>query len=227
ELVLSRTYRLATDAHAGNLAADPDNVFLWRMAPRRLEAEAFRDAVLAVGGTLDPTPPAGGPFAKLHPYRAAEYFSFQPAFGPDLFDAPHRSVYLPVVRGVLPEVFGLFDFAPPDRPVAERDRSTVPAQALYLMNNPWVVAQARHAARRLLAAAGDDAARVARLYRLAYSRPPSAAEAERALAFLAGPDGLLPPPKGAAPLTSDGLREERWASLCQVVFASAEFRTLR
>ncbi|HYH68465.1 MAG TPA: DUF1553 domain-containing protein, partial [Urbifossiella sp.] len=52
ELVLSRTYRLATDAHAGNLAADPDNVSLWRMAPRRLEAEAFRDAVLAVGGTL-------------------------------------------------------------------------------------------------------------------------------------------------------------------------------
>ena len=82
-------------------------------------------------------------------------------------------------------------------------------------------------ARRLLADPGEDAARVARLYRLAYARPPTANEAERALALLAGPDGLLPPPKGVVPPTSDRLREERWASLCQVVFASAEFRTLR
>ena len=86
---------------------------------------------------------------------------------------------------------------------------------------------AREITLRFLAEPGDDAGRVARLYRLAYARPPGAAESERALAFLAGPDGLLPPPKGMAPPTSDRLREERWASLCQVVFASAEFRTLR
>ena len=227
ELVLSRTYRLTTDAGGAGVAADPDNTLYWRMAPRRLEAEAFRDAILAVSGTLDPTPPTDGPLAKVNPYRSAEYFGHQPAFAADLFDVPHRSVYLPVVRGVLPELFQLFDFASPDRPVAARDRSTVPAQALYLMNNPWVIAQARHAAARLLATGPDDAARVERLYRLAYSRPPTAEEAARAAKYLAAPEELLPDPKAKTPATSEKLREERWASFCQTVFASAEFRTLR
>jgi len=228
ELVLSRAYRLATDAHTGNLATDPDNVLLWRMAPRRIQAEAFRDAIMTVAGRLDPAPPEAGPLAKTNPYRVAEYFSFQPAFAADVFDGPHRSVYLPVVRGVLPEVFQLFDFAPPDRPVAQRDRSTVPAQALFLMNNPWVIAQAKHAAARLLAVpALDDAGRVNHLYRLAYSRPPTAAEAARALKYLVTPEAVLPDPKAKAPLSTDSPRVERWASFCQVVFASAEFRTLR
>jgi hypothetical protein len=249
ELVLSRTYRLSTNAELGTRSGqsktrlfgvsiphsefriphsvDPDNTLYWRMAPRRLEAEAFRDAVLAVSGRLDPTPPTDGPLAKVNPYRSAEYFGHQPAFAADLFDVPHRSVYLPVVRGVLPEVFQLFDFASPDRPVAARDRSTVPAQALYLLNNPWVIAQARHTAARLLATGPDDAARVERLYRLAYSRPPTSDEAARAAKYLAVPEALLPDPKAKTPATSDRLREERWTSFCQTVFASAEFRTLR
>jgi len=226
-LVLSRTYRLSSDANAAGLAADPDSVYLWRMPPRRLEAEAFRDAILSVSGRLDSAPPSDGPLATLHPYRNAEYFSFRPAFTAVLFDNPHRSVYLPVVRGVLPELFQLFDFASPDRPVARRDESTVPAQALYLMNNTWVGEQAGHAARKLLAESQlDDAERVERLYRLAYSRPPDAAEASRAREYLATPETLKLDPKAKAP-TAERLRVERWVSFCQAVFASAEFRTLR
>lgn len=224
QLVLSRTYRLASDAHAGNLTVDPDNVWLWRMSPRRIEAEAFRDAVMSVSGQLDLTPPGAGFLAKFHPVREAEYFSFKPPFTPEQIDAPYRSVYLPVVRGVLPDIFGLFDFATPDRPVAQRDASTVPAQALFLMNNPWMIAQSRHTARRLLDTDGDDAGRVDQLYRVAYSRPPTADEKARALQYLTAPEGLKPDPKAKS---LPAPREERWASFCQVVFASAEFRTLR
>lgn len=228
ELVLSRTYRLASDAHPENLTADPENVYLWRATPRGVGAEAFRDAVLRIAGQLDTNRPPTTLFQKLHEYRQTEYFSFNPPFGQELYDCRYRSVYLPVVRGVLPEIFQQFDFASPDRPVAKRDETTVPSQALFLMNNPWVIAQARHAARRLLADATiDDAGRVDRIYRAAYSRPPRDEESSRAVRYLAEPESITPDPKSKITPTREQLREERWTSFCQAIVASAEFRTLR
>jgi len=237
-LILSRAYRMASgpesssavdptirNALESGLGKDPDNVFVWRMSPRRIEAEIFRDAVMNTAGTLKRAPPTPEEnfLMQFNPYREDEYRTFKPLFTPGDIDRPHRSVYLPVIRGVLPEVFQLFDFAAPERSVAQRDESTVPAQALYLMNSPWVIQQARQTALRLLTEEKNDRLRIVRLYQLAFSREPQADELIRVEAFLNEP---LPLQK-ADPLTSEQLREELWTSLCQAVFASAEFRVLR
>jgi hypothetical protein len=228
EILLSRAYRLSTDGDPTNLQRDPEDVYLWRMRPRRLEAEVFRDAILSLSGQLVRTPPERPFLARFNPWREPELQSFKPILTPEGIDDPHRSVYLPVVRGTLPELFSLFDFAAPDRPVAQRDASTVPAQALYLLNSPWVIGQARLTARRLLGEPGlDDAGRVERLYRLAFVRRPTSAEAGRALEYVNAPEALLPDPKAKGQPSADLLREERWTSFCQSVIASAEFRTLR
>jgi hypothetical protein len=228
DLVLTRAYRLATDSAAANVERDPDNILLWRMAPRRIEAECLRDAILAVSGQLDPYPPEKPFLSRFHPRRDAELSTFKPFVAPSDFVDNHRSVYLPVLRGALPDIFQLFDFAPPERPVAQRDESVVPAQSLYFMNNAWVIEQSRHTARRLLEdAAPSDIQRVATLYQLAFARPPTDAETARAEKFLAGSDQLLPDPKSKMPPGPAQLREARWISLCQAVFASAEFRVLR
>ena len=228
DLVLTRAYRSGTEAVAANIARDPDNIFLWRMVPRRLEAECLRDAILAASGQLDPYPPEKPFLSRFHPRRDAELTTFKPFVTTADFTGGHRSVYLPVLRGMLPDVFSLFDFAPPERPVAQREESVVPAQSLFFMNNAWVIEQSRHTARRLLDdTTQSDAQRVARLYQLAFARVPTAAEFARAENFLAGSDELLPDPKSKTPPNPAQLREARWVSLCQAVFASAEFRVLR
>jgi hypothetical protein len=207
EIVLSRTYRQSS---ARTHHADPDNVWLSRMTPRLIEAEALRDAVLAVSGQLDPYPPQKPFLDRYHPQRDAELFTFKPFMTTaDIVDE-HRSVYLPVVRGTLPEIFTLFNFAPPERPVAQREESTLPAQALHLMNNPWMIEQAGHLARRVTTGGTDVPSRLTRLYELAFARKPTEIEMRRASAFL-----------------GQNASEERWTSLCQTVLASAEFRVLR
>jgi hypothetical protein len=234
ELVLSRAYAQSAKPQTAGLASDPENTLLWRAAPRRLDAEAYRDAVLAVCGALDPKPPSEPFLARVHPRRNEEWFSFKPAVTPDQFEDDHRSVYQPVLRGVLPELFQLFDFAAPDRPVAARAETTVPAQALFLLNSPWMVRHAERLAERVAAESGSSAAAepesVRRLYLLAFSRPPSPSEAARALAYLEAPEELLPPrpPKPGAPApASPDPRRARWISFCQLLLASSEFRFLR
>lgn len=232
-IVLSRAYRQAVQGDsaqltAANMQADPDNVYLWHFKPRRLEAEALRDAIMSVSGQLDVSPPEQPFLSRLHPHREEENRTFQPVFTPDKLEHAQRSVYLPVVRGVLNETFQLFDFAAPDRPVAQRDESTVPAQSLFMMNNAWVIEQARHAATRVLQdAALDDAGRIDRLYRLAFARAPTLAEVDVAQRYLSKPETLQVDPKSKTAPSSDVLRLARWASFCQAIFASAEFRYLK
>jgi hypothetical protein len=236
-LVLSRAYRMAStpaeanqNLFAAQLEKDPENIYLWRMQPRRLEIEPLRDAILDVAGTLDRTPPPADKtfLSRFNPYREDEYRTHQPAFGPTSMEQPYRSVYLPVIRGVLPEMFQLFDFASPERSVPQRNETIVPAQALFFMNSPWVIEQARATAKRLLAdTAADDPTRVARLYEAAFARRPTDTEAARAIAYLSVPESLKPDPKAKNIPIPEELREERWTSFCQTVFASAEFRYLR
>lgn len=230
ELVLSRTYQLASETNAAALHSDPDNTWLWRMSPRRLEAESLRDAILSVNGQLDLRPPTPEQafLAKQHPHREPEYFNFKPPFKASDVEHSHRSVYLPVVRGVLPTMFQLFDFAAPDRPVAQRDESTVPSQALFFMNNTWVIEQSQLAAQRLLADSDlDDSGRIHQLFRLAFARSATADELAVTTDYLASSQPLLDDAIRKTPATADELREARWSAVCQAVFASAEFRTLK
>ena len=166
-LVLSRVYQLGSAVDMANLERDPENVLLWRKRPRALEAEVFHDAVLVVSGQIDARPRVGSLAADLPPFTAHELFSFKPQLVETQMVHSHRAVYLPVVRGVLPEVLKLFDFAEPSMALGARDETVVPAQASFLMNNPWVLAQARHLAGAVLAgASADDAQPLEALFQI-------------------------------------------------------------
>jgi hypothetical protein len=197
-IVLSHTYRQGSRADARTVAADPENRLFGRANRRRLEAEAIRDTMLTVSGKL--TPFAGG--RNFADSVAADYGYKHTSTA--------RSVYLPVFRNALPDVFEAFDFADPSMVVGKRSTSTVAPQALFLMNNPFPVEQARAAAARLLAENHPtDDARLTRAYRLALGRAPTDGERRAALRFLANQSG---DPRAA------------WATVFQAVFASADFR---
>ncbi|MBX6313719.1 MAG: DUF1553 domain-containing protein [Isosphaeraceae bacterium] len=198
-LVLSHTYQLSTVDDPQALKVDPENRWLWRGNRRRLEAECIRDAILAVSSQLRYE--MGGP--TFPPDLAADY-------GYKHTDT-RRSVYAPVFRNALPELFEVFDFADPSMVVGQRNVSTVAPQALFLMNHPFILKQARQAARRLLAEPGlDDSGRINRAYRLALGRPPTESERQIGLRFVAEAAGEGP--------------EESWAILFQALFASPDFR---
>jgi hypothetical protein len=196
-IVLSRTYRQSSAASARAVAADPENRWFGRSNRRRLDAEVVRDTLLSVGGRLRLD--RGGPTFPAN--LAADY-------GYRHTDA-RRSVYAPVFRNALPELFEVFDFADPSMVVGRRNASTVAPQALFLLNHPFAVEQSRHAAARLLAEVDDDERRIERLYRLALGRLPDDGERRVARFFLRG----RADDAGAA-----------WSILFQAVFASADFR---
>jgi hypothetical protein len=201
KIMLSRTYQLASFSQSEALAVDPENRLLWRMNRRRLEAEAIRDAILTVSDRLDRS--IGGPTVKKG--TTSEY-GYQ-------FDDTRRSVYTPVFRNRLLELFEAFDFADPNLVMGRRNASTVATQALYLMNSPFIMEQARQAARSALAVPGlDDAGRVERAYRTALGRLPTERERQSALRFIeAGGEKL-------------GQRLAAWERFYQALFACLDFR---
>ncbi len=211
-IVLSRAYRLDSAHDSRNFEVDPDDALVWRMSPRRLEAEAIRDAMLFASGRLAPELPVGSAVA-----RAGEGLAlFVRTAGLDASDM-HRSVYLPVIRDRVLEPLTLFDFADPSVVTGDRATTTGPAQALYFRNAPFVIRQAEALAERLCTVEGGDARRVNRAYRLAFARPPTDQERDRALAFLR--DFAA---RGSAP---DAARNAL-SAFCQALFAAAEFRYL-
>jgi hypothetical protein len=208
-IVLSHAYQLSAQFDEKNFEADPDNVLVWRMPKRRLEAEALRDTMLGLAGRLDLTPPKGSPVARGGEGNVGFRGRGGPGGDPVATDT-HRTVYLSIVRDGLPELFTLFDFPDPSLIVGERATTTVPAQSLYLMNNPFVIRQAEALADKLLALDGDDNARLTRAYQLCYSRPPSEKELTSAQQFIES-------------YGSNQSRRSTWTALCQALFASAEF----
>jgi hypothetical protein len=166
-IVESRTYQQASDDGEAGRAADPENRLLWRMNRRRLDLEALRDSLLVAAGRLDKT--VGGPSIQIT----------DPPF------TTRRSLYSFIDRQNLPGFFRTFDFASPDAHTPRRPLTTVPQQALYLMNSPFVLEQATHLANRpdVQQATADDQ-RVAALFRGALGRDPNNDERAAALAYL-------------------------------------------
>jgi len=160
-ILLSAGYRRSSRPSPGSLEKDPDNRLLGRMNRRRLEAEAFRDALLAVSGTLDPA--RGGP-ADADPASR------------------RRMIYLQVSRTSKSPFEGLFDGADPTAHTDKRTVSTVAPQALFLLNNPFLQDASAALVRRLPDETGD--ARVSRLYQLLYGRPPQREEIDLGLALV-------------------------------------------
>jgi hypothetical protein len=206
-IMLSATYQMSTAHDAKAATADPDNRLLWRANPRRLEAEAIRDSLLAVGGLLDRT--AGGP--ALAGVKNRDYLFDHTSKDRTSYASDRRSLYLPVIRNNLYDVFQLFDAPDPAVPTGDRATTTVPTQALFFLNSDLSARAADALAGRVVAAPGlDDAGRVRLLFELAYARPPTAAEAARVLA-------------GVAAFEADAGRRAAWAAVCQAVLAGNEF----
>ncbi|MBY0398037.1 MAG: DUF1553 domain-containing protein, partial [Thermoleophilia bacterium] len=210
-ILSSRAYQMSSRAEPSAMAADPDNRKLGRFPVRRLEAEAIRDAMLAASGQLDRT--MGGSLLSV---KNRAYFFDHTSRDATKYDSPRRSLYLPVVRNNVYEVFQLFDFPDPGVSNGDRAATTVAPQSLFLMNGELALASAAGLADRALGLSDlDDAGKVATLYRIAYGRPPTGAETARALEALARLGATLDGPRAA------------WQALAQALIASNEFLYLR
>ena len=179
-LMTSEAYRMAS-AHedGGNRAADPDNRLLWQYRPQRLEAEALRDAIMTVSGGIDLT--VGGP--PVFPHVPQELLlAARNGYWENQGDGPEvwrRSVYVFRRRSLSFPFFETFDLPDQNQTAAARNVSTVATQALTLMNNEFVLNQARLFADRLeRAAPGDVDRQIDLAYRIALTRPPAPEEAE-------------------------------------------------
>ena len=205
-IVLSRAYHMSSRNDAVKNKADAENRLLWRANRRRLEAEPIRDAILAFSGKLDLT--YGG---AVIPAQTNTEFGFR-------FTSTRRGVYVPVLRNTMNELFEVFDFADPNLVAGRRNTSTLPTQALYLMNSPFANEHAKHAAMSLLDVDNlDDPARISLAYRRALGRQPSTVERKLALDYISG----------AALSDKDNKKTTqlaRWTIFCQTLFASVDFR---
>jgi hypothetical protein len=164
EIMLSAAYRQASHPRADGEAADPTNRLVWRMNPRRLDIEAYRDSLLEVTGSLDETPAA---------------------LSQDL-DSPedrHRTVYGRVSRARLNTVLALYDFPDPTMSAPQRDLTTSPLQQLFVMNSPFMKARAEDLVKCVEADA-DNAAKVRDMYHHVFDRDPSPKELDFALTYL-------------------------------------------
>jgi hypothetical protein len=177
-IVLSATYRQASRLDEKKAAVDAGNRLLWRVSPRRLEAEAIRDTILQASGALDRT--AGGPGYHLWDYSGyVIVFTPRADPGPETF---RRMVYQFKPRLQQDPVFGAFDCPDATTAAPRRNVSTTPLQALNLLNGAFIAGQAERFAARLRQEAGSETERqVERAFLLALNRPPSPREAEAAV----------------------------------------------
>ncbi|WP_063816400.1 PSD1 and planctomycete cytochrome C domain-containing protein [Pedosphaera parvula] len=166
-IMLSSVYQQSSDNSPRYDVIDPDNRWLWRQNRRRLDFESLRDTILAIGGDLDLT--IGGKSVKLD----AEPYSLR------------RTIYGFVDRKNVPNMFQAFDFASPDLTTGKRETTVVPQQALFMMNSPLVIEQARNVIRRVDVKSQPGAeARVKTLYELIYQREPTEIETRLAMEYL-------------------------------------------
>jgi hypothetical protein len=248
-IVTSRVYRLRTDQDPSRFEADPENLWIARGNVKRLSAEAIRDAMLSVSGSIELKPPRASILAAMGsalmgpngPQNAPLLIA--PGSGNDdrlanlrrlldgnlrnptinLIEVPnyHRSVYLPITRNNLPRALDAFDFADPNMVTGTREVSNTAEQALYMLNNPFVLELSDAFARRLIQTSTDPQARVDRAFQIAYSRPASREEIQASVKF------VRKAKDSQSQVPSDEATFKAWSQFCQAIFGSAEFRVLR
>jgi hypothetical protein len=219
-IVLSSTYKMSSDIDAEKVAIDPDNRFYWRSDIRRLQAESIRDAVLAASGQIDHS--MGGSMMNV---GNREFVFNHTSKDNTSYETARRSVYLPVIRNNLYDAFSLFDYTTADVTNGDRQTSTVAPQALFMLNSDLLLQSSQSLAKRLVQEiAGDDSARLNRLFELALGRLPSDQEATRMQKFI---DDFK---KTAATGDSqDAVETESnaWIAACQSLLACNEFIYVR
>jgi hypothetical protein len=215
-IVLSRTYQQASGHHAEADAIDPSNQLLHRMNLRRRDAEGIRDSILAISGRLDLQPLVGESVpVHLTPYMEGRG---RPVTSGPLDGDGKRSIYLALRRNFLPPFLLVFDFPVPAAPFGARNKSNVPAQALALLNDPFMHDQARVWAATILAEEGSFEARLGRAYQRGLSREPTADEIAGWKEFIAGQAEEMKISAG------DAETDQRiWVDICHLLFNSKEF----
>ena len=199
-ILLSGTFQQASAPRADALEVDADGRYLWRYTPRRLEAEAIRDSILSVAGTLDPK--MGGPGFFLQEVVEENVMHYFPKekFTPAEF---RRMVYLFRIRQATDSVFGSFDCPDGGQVMAKRSRSNTPLQALNLFNSTFVLQQAALLTERLRKEAGDSPeAQADHAFPLCYGRPPDPWERGQSAAMI---------------------REQGLPSFCRALYNTSEF----
>jgi hypothetical protein len=195
-------------AEPAPLAVDPDNRLLWRFPLRRLDAEALRDAMLAVSGELDTS--SGGPYVPTQRLETGEVIVADSQPG-----ALRRSIYLQQRRTQVLSMLQVFDAPSIVFNSMRRPRTTMPLQSLGLLNSAFVRARAAALAERLEREAGDEEARVGCLYELTHARAPASDERQAAFEFL---DLQTREYEGQA-----DARRRAWVDLSQNILMSNEF----
>ncbi len=214
-IVLSRTFAISSRHDDAAHAVDPENRLLWRAHRGRLDPEALRDAMLAAAGELD-----------LRPMESSVWYlgDQATAVGANKVrrrtDFPCRSVYLPVIRNDLPELFEALDFADPHVTTGMRPRTTVATQGLFLLNDESVMAAADGIARRVLKGSETGESRVRQLFELVLNARATAEEETELLAFVTAMQEQLS--------TEDTADAERraWSLACHALLASSRFQIL-
>ena len=200
-IMLSSVYQMNSQSNPEYQERDPENRLLWRQNRRRLEAEPVRDSILFVGGGLDETMGnmAGG------------------------VDANRRAIYLPVDRAALYEMFSTFDYVETANHIEQRPVTTVPNQALFLLNSTMVYEQSRRLIEQLPTTdpsvpVQDLVPVVSTIFEKLYSRQPSAEEISRCVAFLEQSEHAF--------ASTTDVRERRlqaWSALCRTLIAANDF----
>jgi hypothetical protein len=199
QIMMSAAYRQGSAGTEKAFGIDPENRLLSHQNRQRLDLEALRDSVLAVSGQLDRK--IGGPAVEIT----------APPF------PPRRTVYGYIDRQNLQGLYRTFDFASPDTSSSQRYRTTVPQQALYMMNSPFLIEQAKALSKRSeIASSPDTAARIRLAYSIIFGRAPSSEELANGLQFLQGAEQIRPASAGATALSP-------WEEYCQALLMTNEF----
>jgi mono/diheme cytochrome c family protein len=221
-IMLSHTYQQSSLASPDSVEKDPENRLWSRAEIRRLEAEPIRDALLAVGGALDRT--MGGSLLEV---KNREFFFDHTSKDKTKYTSNRRSIYLPIVRNHVYDVFQLLDYPDAALTTGDRATTTIAPQALLMLNSELVAeassALANRVQKELPIAQNLTEQRIERLHQWAFGRPATEPEIKAGLQFIAEADQLL-----SASEPDDSKRSSlSWQAYCQTLLASNEFIYVR
>lgn len=211
EILNSSTYRLASNIKdAVALERDPDNLLLWKRDMRRMEAEVFRDSLLQLSGRLNSTMDGGAMEVKSQDPSPVDLANNQKFYE----KSDRRSVYLPVVRSNVYDLFTLLDFPNAAESVGNRVTTTVPTQALMMMNGKFLMNESRGIAKNWPAAPEKElASSLKQLYQAVLTRSPTPDELQWAARFL----------NDYSAEDNDTNMSESWSALCHTLVMSNDF----
>lgn len=215
-IMLSSTYQMSA-VNTVTTETDPENTLYWKASPRRLEAEAIRDAMLLLSGKLDRT--IGGP--PIEGVKSINLSVDEMAKNFAVYESStRRSVYLPVIRTAIYDKLTLFDFPNSNNPVGRRAETTVPTQALMMMNSDFISKQAELIVSRIMDQKKDHSKEqiISQLYLTLFTRQPSASEVAQSLGFLDAFSAL-----SSSSNTADASVRAALNSLCHTLLMSNEF----